>query len=101
MRVIPKGSDELLNFPSVCVFTGTSDADLLDTGFELNAKEYDGVKPYAYIEVGFLKGMAREVGMVDGEALEAAEARIAELEKALPKAAAWDAMNAVRDKVAA
>mgnify|MGYP001615419762 CR=1 FL=1 len=99
MHIVEEG--EPRNFPGVCVFTKTSDDDLLDTGFWLNAKELDTVDPYGYVAVGFLKTMAREIGMVDGSELEAAKAEIAELRQEMPKAEAWDAYQAAREAVPA
>ena len=69
-----------LNHPGVCVFTGTSDGDLIDTGFWLNAKDLDGVDPYGYVSVGFVKNMAKEIGMVDGAEVERLRERCAKLE---------------------
>jgi hypothetical protein len=90
MRIIDKGSDEPLNFPGVCVFTRDSEGPFLDTDTYLNAKDLDGVNPYAYIHVQKVVDMGRVVGMVPKEDFEVlAEQvqvygeRVAELEKLL------------------
>ena len=100
MHIVDK-ENETLNFPGVCAFTKTSDDDLLDTGCWLNAKDLNGVDPDGYIAKGFLKTMAREIGMVDGSELEAAQAELAEARKELPKAEAWDALQTAREAVPA
>lgn len=100
MKVVNRNT-HTLNFPGVCIFTKTSDDDLLDTELYVNAKALDTIDPAGYVAVGFVKTMAREVGMVDRSELEAAQERIAELEKELPKAEAWDAYQAAREAVPA
>ena len=105
MRVINKGADEPLNFPGVCVFTKTSDDNLIDTGCWLNAKELNGVDPYGYVAEGFVKVMAREIGMVEASEHEAVVAELealkAEADENAAKAAAWDALSAAKEKVPA
>ena len=104
MRIVNKG-DEPLNFPGVCVFTRDAEGPFLDTDTYLNARELDGVDPYAYIHVTKVKDMGRAVGMVEGEKVEALEAELeelrAEVEANAAKAAAWDALSAAREKVPA
>lgn len=72
MRIIDKKANpgEVLNFPGVCVFTRDSEGPFLDTGTYLNARELDGVDPYAYIHVQKVVDMGRAVGMVPKEDVE-------------------------------
>jgi hypothetical protein len=69
--------DKAVNFPARCVFTGSTDGKFLDTGFWLNARELDGVDPYAYISVAFVETMGREVGMVAANEVERLQERVA------------------------
>jgi hypothetical protein len=87
MRIVnPK--DEVMNFPGVCAFTRDSEGPFLDTDTYLNAKDLDGVNPYAYIHVQKVVDMGRVVGMVPKEdverlleRVEAQDAKVRELEK--------------------
>ncbi len=91
MEIVKKGPDEApLNFPGVCVFTRDSEGPFLDTKTWLNARDIGGVDPYGYIHVAKVIDMGRAVGMVSKsdydaqlERADAAEAKVAELEKLL------------------
>ena len=75
MRIVDKNT-EVLNFPGVCVFTRDSEGPFLDTDTYLNARELEGVDPYAYIHVQKVVDMGRVVGMVPKEDVERLEQRV-------------------------
>lgn len=78
------------NFPSRCIFTGDTEGPFLDTQTWLNARQLDGVDPYAWISVAKVVDMGRAVGMVPREDVERLEEqlqahgeKVRELEKLL------------------
>ena len=101
MEVVEKA----VNFPGVCVFTRDSEGPFLDTDTYLNARDLDGVDPYAYISVQKVIDMGRVVGCLPPEEahrlteeVAALREQVAELE---PKATAWDALAAAKATVEA
>lgn len=64
--------------PGLCIFTLDGEGPFLDTGTIINAKDLNGVDPYALISVAKVRDMGRAIGMVPREEIEELKAQLDE-----------------------